>query len=624
MWRVILVLGAVLAGCAQRSPLRATLHWEDERTFIGVAEPDSENPPGLVLIESDFCIQPVNLRLEASDRTWHFEHGTFTTRSLTGAMDAKHIWATFKRHDSLFLVDVNGRREMFVTSGRDVSPPEGWDGEIGEVTLRDIDADKVTEAVVIVRSAFDTGSRGVYILDWESGKVVWNYRTGPNPVHALLRDIDGDNRSEILFGTHAVGNGDSVNGTDDAHTYAIMLDARCRELWAKQIGAYSSWLSLSWLADSGNLYPRVLVAEMGSPAGGRTRDSAFVLDTRNGSIVADVQYGIFNAIQSVLSDADGKRVVLLGGNDDTLRLLDGASMEVRGKLAIVGGISSAVYPSLNSVSRDLVMVPTMDGRTLAVGADLRIHCEIPTGQIQTLYPVSMAAEPWFLANGRAGGRVLWRLYSLAPTPILSRPVSVATLLGALLAAIAVFGSALVGLRYRVTHDMRAVVRSLTGQSGVIEVNNRGQIRHSNSRARELLGGENLPAGALAHAVQASLAEPLGSTPKEVPVALDGSRTVLARAARVRSGVLLTLEDISAVEYLQRVKAWAPVAQKLAHGIKNPLGTIMGAVEQIESEMNRRETSAEARGQKLEARSEAEGTRAEARSERCGGGDDCRS
>jgi nitrogen fixation/metabolism regulation signal transduction histidine kinase len=78
-----------------------------------------------------------------------------------------------------------------------------------------------------------------------------------------------------------------------------------------------------------------------------------------------------------------------------------------------------------------------------------------------------------------------------------------------------------------------------------------------------------------------LAEPEGTPPRELAVSIAPGQTSMVRCVRVKTGAVLTIEDISAVEYLQRVKAWAPVAQKLAHGIKNPLNTILGSVEQIE-------------------------------------------
>jgi signal transduction histidine kinase len=151
--------------------------------------------------------------------------------------------------------------------------------------------------------------------------------------------------------------------------------------------------------------------------------------------------------------------------------------------------------------------------------------------------------------------------------------------------LASFAGILLLLRFRQTHDMRAVVRGLTGQAGVIELDHRGRVRHANPKSRELLqlagASETAPfAGALA-----PLGKPArdGSVPRELPLSLPTGQTILARATSVKARTLLTLEDISAVEYMRRVTAWAPVAQKLAHDIKNPLSTIRLKAQQMEED-----------------------------------------
>jgi len=444
-----------------------------------------------------------------------------------------------------------------------------------------------------------------------------------------LRDVDGDCETEILVGTMANGNGDSAGGTDDLHTYVLLLDATGRPRWVQRIGKYSSAVVVSWLADSSSLDPSILAVEMGSQAGDRTCDSVFVLDSRSGSVVARAQYGTYNTMRAVLGDESGTSI-LISGADDTLRSLDPMTLGLRREGAVPCGLASPVALGDNSIGSGLAVAPTTDGRLLVVSTSGGVMCEVPSCVVQEVHPVAGAPAPTFLTGAFTGGRQVWRLYSInAPVSVWHRQVSVVTLVAVLLLAVVAFGSALVVARYRQTRDMRLVVRGLTGQAGIIEIDSRGRVRHTNARARGLLGGDTVPAGPLAQAVRSALAEPPGSMPRELPVALDGGRTVLARAARVRSGVMLALEDISAVEYLQRVKAWAPVAQKLAHGIKNPLGTIMGAVEQIESEMARRQTKSEARSERPEARSTEEdqvkgqepraetedGTKAEARGER---------
>lgn len=191
--------------------------------------------------------------------------------------------------------------------------------------------------------------------------------------------------------------------------------------------------------------------------------------------------------------------------------------------------------------------------------------------------------PWFLATGTSGERSLWRLYSLAPTPFLQRKVSAGVLVAVVMMLVAAFGGVLAGVRYRQTHDMRAVVRSLTGQAGILEIDSRGRVRHVNPKGRELLK----LAGASERAMFAGPLAPLGGPvrpgagPRELPLSLSSGQTLLARATPVKSGILLTLEDISTVEYLKRVSTWVPVAQKLAHDIKNPLTAISLTLQRVE-------------------------------------------
>jgi signal transduction histidine kinase len=583
MWRTVVVLAltsfaVAIVGCAQRQPpLEATLHWESEDFYVGAAVLDSAGSPGLANIQDDRYVQLSNLHLQPVTSTPFMNHGTFGPKDMAGAR-GRLVWATCKRHDSLFIVDVFRCHEMFVTSGIDRVPEVGWDGRIRDVLLSDINADGKMEAVVVVWSG-DAGGRGIYVLDWMTGEPLWHYRIGPSPTNVLLRDVDGDGKTEILLGTLATGNGDSANSTDDFHTYVLLLKSNGERGWIQPIGKHSSFVMVPWLADSSSLYPSVLATEIGYPAGERTRDGVFVLDSRDGSVTARAHYGTYNTMQAVVSDKVGMSV-LLGGADDTLRSLDPVTLKLRNKAAMPCGVSSPNTTGGNSIGSGLAVVPTTDSRLLVVSPSPRVECAISSGAAQGVHPIAGASVPTFLAEGVTGGRRVWRLYSVAPRPVLHRQVGVDVMVAVSLLLVAMFGAALVAIRYRQTYDMRTVIRGLTGQSGVVELGLRGNVRHTNPKARELLGGETLPAGPLAHAVQASLTEPPGSSPKELPVALGG-KTVLARATRVRSGVMLTLEDISAVEYLKRVSTWVPVAQRLAHDIKNPLTAISLTLQRVE-------------------------------------------
>jgi len=77
--------------------------------------------------------------------------------------------------------------------------------------------------------------------------------------------------------------------------------------------------------------------------------------------------------------------------------------------------------------------------------------------------------------------------------------------------------------------------------------------------------------------------------REFDISLPDSRLVhvLARGARLNasasdfSGYLLVIDDISELAEAQRNKAWAEVARRLAHKIKNPLTPIKLSAERLQ-------------------------------------------
>jgi nitrogen fixation/metabolism regulation signal transduction histidine kinase len=168
--------------------------------------------------------------------------------------------------------------------------------------------------------------------------------------------------------------------------------------------------------------------------------------------------------------------------------------------------------------------------------------------------------------------------------LLHRGIPIGVVIPGVLALLLLFVASMAYFRYLQARDTRILIRGLTGQAGVVEVGHRGRVRHANAKGRDLLqlagASESAPfAGALA---------PFGggardvSAPRELPLSLPTGQTILARATSVKSGILLTLEDISTVEYLKRVSTWVPVAQKLAHDIKNPLTAISLTLQRVEN------------------------------------------
>jgi len=141
------------------------------------------------------------------------------------------------------------------------------------------------------------------------------------------------------------------------------------------------------------------------------------------------------------------------------------------------------------------------------------------------------------------------------------------------------------------------------QSGVLLLKNDGEIRLINQSLRQLLtlspgewvAGNNfntLSRGKLQlfHDFYNELhMQEAESLQREIQISVDGNkRHLLARGARLNasglagfSGYLLLFDDVSQLAEAQRHRAWAEVAQRLAHEIKNPLTPIKLAAERLQ-------------------------------------------
>ncbi len=140
-------------------------------------------------------------------------------------------------------------------------------------------------------------------------------------------------------------------------------------------------------------------------------------------------------------------------------------------------------------------------------------------------------------------------------------------------------------------------------SGVLTLDARGRLRTANAAGAEILGfdlgtaqgelfariGEREPT--LAALVSEITAAAAGSAPewtREIVIEVNGApHTLLVRGTRLtrpegrgRGGAVVVFDDITALMQAQRHAAWAEVARRMAHEIKNPLTPIQLSAERI--------------------------------------------
>ncbi|WP_255266736.1 MULTISPECIES: ATP-binding protein [Sphingomonas] len=141
--------------------------------------------------------------------------------------------------------------------------------------------------------------------------------------------------------------------------------------------------------------------------------------------------------------------------------------------------------------------------------------------------------------------------------------------------------------YAQLDNRRALIEAVMSgiSAGVISVDgNDRTIRLINSSAQLLLGLEASPVGRPLVEVAPDLAPLLDKGAREATVQLNVQgepRTFALRIARDGGGPIITFDDITQQLTDQRRAAWADVARRIAHEIKNPLTPIQLAAERLQ-------------------------------------------
>ncbi|MEH3108039.1 MAG: ATP-binding protein [Sphingomonas fennica] len=126
-------------------------------------------------------------------------------------------------------------------------------------------------------------------------------------------------------------------------------------------------------------------------------------------------------------------------------------------------------------------------------------------------------------------------------------------------------------------------------AGVVSLDRERRITLLNASAVKLLGTGESPVGRPLAEVAPPLDATIASGEREAVVAIPvagEARTLAVRLAPVDRGHVLTFDDITEQLADQRAAAWADVARRIAHEIKNPLTPIQLAAERLQRRYGR--------------------------------------
>lgn len=157
----------------------------------------------------------------------------------------------------------------------------------------DLDNDGSLEMLSILVTFYHRNPRGVVCFGPGPEKLLWQYYCGTMISMLETIDLDGDGKKEIILSTGGINNGAVMNGTDDAHSYVIVLDYKGNEIWKQITGEWytTAWSTISDVDGDGIL--DIVTATECHRAHSKVKGNLFIFNGKTGTQKAF--YSVANA-----------------------------------------------------------------------------------------------------------------------------------------------------------------------------------------------------------------------------------------------------------------------------------------------------------------------------------------
>ena len=495
-----------------------------------------------------------------------------------------------------------GRRDkrLKIASGKDIRLPEGWDGNINQVGISDINKDGFDDLICFISTAFDLQPRGVMVYDYRNEREIWHFWLGGTPTpkagylgDCYLKDTDGDGVDEIIFGTTAPCNGSIANGIDDFHSYVVVLDCNGNLVWKRQVGDAST-ITTIWCGDfdkDGQI--EIVACERGGLADNKEPNSLFILDGKTGEIERYINTGEkFLGMDVCDLNRDGRLEIITGNSDGKIRVFDDLLNLIQ-ETSFSSKVRLHAACDFDGDGTTELLVSTMDGCVFILNEKLETIAEkqiIQRASGVRAVIVKCDKRKKILFETSNGRPFTFKLMSVVPVG----PLATKTprfFFAVISCFIILIGMVMVNNYIQSTRRIRKVKKATDLLPfGIIMLDSKNRIIFVNNSAIRMFRKEGI----------VLLKKPVdtlvgGEDPKPMVNWLENAqgafkfnirsgtevRELEASLYPINSERLIVVEDKTTKYTSERIISWAGFAQKLAHEIKNPLSTVTLTLQRLQ-------------------------------------------
>ncbi|MGQ9665236.1 MAG: ATP-binding protein [bacterium] len=583
---VILIISGSFADTKEKFPLKLTPVYETNADYMLPADIDGDGIDELIECKDNYCFVKTQtgnfiMQYTASAGARVEPVGAFQLDTKT---KTKEIVLSVTCKDTVQLCIISKgstphRYNAYV--GKDLRNAGiiGYDSGIPYAISTDVNGDGNEDLICFALTGFDLFPRGVFVYDYKNNRELWHYWMGALPHRAVpfLGDIDNDQKKEIVFGTVAVSNGAILNGTDDEHTWVIVLGLDGTLKWKKQMYGIFSCAALSVVDIDRDGDTEIVVCETQGTGDKKEPNLLSILNGRTGELKKYIRTGEkFLGMGICDYNRDGNLDIITGNSDGVLRMFN-ANLELLASTRFPTGVHFFSCIDLDHNGTYELLVKTADAKLTILNEQLEImgYTQLNTGVNDINFSLARNVNQYNIIAIRDKHNIV--LYRADYCPMLTSKFSNRMLLLLLLLSFI----AITYLLAAMTRHKR-IVHMIADNAPIayLVLNKKNRPIYVNHKCMALFEGsmENL---------ELLLKDPLVvdklklKTQTKIPDIMFADKKLEITFYPIAGLNFVTLVDKTMKAFSEEIISWAGFAQKLAHEIKNPLSIINLTVQRIQ-------------------------------------------
>jgi len=457
------------------------------------------------------------------------------------------------------------------------------------------------------------GSRGLIAADIYTQEVLWESEVASVISSVVIDDIDNDDEIEIILGTYANNNGVSGGGMADDSSYVIVLEADGTQKWRRAIGPYWTGAQVGVGNFSVDHKKNLIVYQVSLRISTATQDEIYLLNPVTGEHLAPPKKSgsrftlpMFPNLNCCFDfNGDRRDEIVVGGTDGFVRLLDGELNEIENsELFEKDYVRIVAVTDLDGNGFLEVVCTASEEQIVILDHRLNTLCSYQFAflGINSLVVVNGEKNNSLLVSTNNEKDMAYHLLEFEKSiyPFESvQTIKKATCWG-VVACVAVFF--LIILR-NLFFGARArkLLPSLLGEADLLDrcllITKNGKLESIGSYWGQLFNVQPYRFAGQHWRIlfQEDQLKPIENVLTEffkytiiertirISVHGDGEQKAMKLKSRYlpnEKTYCVMIFDMSEEEHIRQVKHWAQVAQRLAHGIKNPLTTVKLNAEEL--------------------------------------------